>query len=105
MPLAHDRLEILQIRKLSQCVRTSDKAQIAKLVEHGIPGLIDYQGEQDLCPQVCVTVLLSINIVLQSTYRNYLFLMNLLCSQTAICNSGRDSAALCVLWYGLLQNM
>ena len=46
MPLARERLEVLQVRKLTQCVRTEDKAQIAKLVEHGIPGLINYQGEQ-----------------------------------------------------------
>ena len=45
MPLAHDRLEVLQVRKLVQCVRTGDKAQITKLVQHGISGLINYQGE------------------------------------------------------------
>ena len=44
MPLAQDRLEVLQVRKLVQCVRTGDKAQITKLVQHGISGLINYQG-------------------------------------------------------------
>jgi ankyrin repeat protein len=43
MPLPHDRLEVLQVRKLVQCVRTGDKAQITKLVQHGISGLINYQ--------------------------------------------------------------
>lgn len=48
MPLAHGTLEVLQVRKLTQCVRTADNVQIAKLVEHGIPGLINYQGERSL---------------------------------------------------------
>lgn len=45
MPVAESRLEILQVRKLIQCVRLKDSAQIAKLVQLGIPGLINYQGE------------------------------------------------------------
>lgn len=45
MPVAESRLEILQARKLIQCVRLKDSAQIAKLVQLGIPGLINYQGE------------------------------------------------------------
>ena len=45
MPLAVTRLEILQVRKLIQCVRQQDSAQIAKLVEMGIYGVIDYQGK------------------------------------------------------------
>lgn len=45
MPLATTRLEILQVRKLIQCVRQQDSAQIAKLVELGIYGVIDYQGK------------------------------------------------------------
>ena len=45
MPLARDRLEVLQVRKLVQCVRVGDKVQIAKLVEHGISGLVNYQGD------------------------------------------------------------
>ena len=56
MPLAVTRLEILQVRKLIQCVRQQDSAQIAKLVELGIYGVIDYQGKciyfQYLC-QMC----------------------------------------------------
>ena len=44
MPLATSRLEILQVRKLIQCVREQDSPQIAKLVELGIYGVIDYQG-------------------------------------------------------------
>lgn len=46
MPLAEDRLEILQVRKLIQCVRTADQPQIAKLVDLGIAGLVNYQGRQ-----------------------------------------------------------
>ena len=45
MPLAESRLEVLQVRKLIQCVRLQDSDQIAKLVQLGIPGLINYQGE------------------------------------------------------------
>lgn len=45
MPLAATRLEVLQVRKLIQCVRQQDSNQIAKLVELGIFGVIDYQGK------------------------------------------------------------
>ena len=44
MPLARSRLEILQVRKLIQCVRSQDVAQINKLVEMGINELVNYQG-------------------------------------------------------------
>ena len=44
MPLARSRLEILQIRKLIQCVRSQDVAQIIKLIQMGIDGLVNYQG-------------------------------------------------------------
>eukprot|EP00731_Ephydatia_muelleri_P024470 Em0016g741a len=43
MPLARSRLEILQIRKLIQCVRSQDIAQIIKLIQMGIDGLVNYQ--------------------------------------------------------------
>ena len=46
MPLAESRLEILQVRKLIQCVRAEDSVQIAKLVHLGIPGLVNYQGKR-----------------------------------------------------------
>ena len=46
MSLAATRLEILQVRKLIQCVRQQDSTQIAKLVELGIFGVINYQGKQ-----------------------------------------------------------
>ena len=45
MPLASTRLEILQVRKLIQCVREKDSAQIAKMAELGIHGLMNCQGE------------------------------------------------------------
>lgn len=45
MPLAKSRLEVLQVRKLIQCVRTQDSTQIAKMAEQGIYGLLNYQGE------------------------------------------------------------
>jgi len=44
MPLAQSRLEILQVRKLINCVRMKEAAAIRKLVENGIHGLINYQG-------------------------------------------------------------
>lgn len=44
MPLAVTRLELLQVRKLIQCVRQQDLTQIAKLVELGIEKLVNYQG-------------------------------------------------------------
>ena len=45
MPLAADRLEILQVRKLIQCVREGDTAQIAKMAEKGVAGVLDLQGK------------------------------------------------------------
>lgn len=44
MPLALSRLEVLQVRKLIQCVREKENAQIAKMAELGIDGLLNYQG-------------------------------------------------------------
>jgi Holliday junction resolvasome RuvABC DNA-binding subunit len=44
MPLAVTRLEILQVRKLIQCVREKDVAQITKMADIGIDGLMNYQG-------------------------------------------------------------
>ena len=45
MPVAATRLEILQLRKLIQCVRTKDDAQVTKMAEVGIEGLLNFQGE------------------------------------------------------------
>ena len=44
MPIVTTRLEILQVRKLIQCVRNQDSSQIEKMVAQGIPGLINFQG-------------------------------------------------------------
>ena len=55
MPLAATRLEILQVRKLIQCVRQQDSTQIAKLVELGIFGVINYQGESLCINKECST--------------------------------------------------
>lgn len=44
MPLAVTKLEILQVRKLIQCVRQEDSHQITKMAELGIDKLLDYQG-------------------------------------------------------------
>lgn len=44
MPLAATRLEVLQVRKLIQCVREKDAQQIAKMAEKGIEGLLNLQG-------------------------------------------------------------
>lgn len=45
MPLAKTRLEVVQVRKLIQCVRTQDGPQIAKMAEQGVHGLLNCQGE------------------------------------------------------------
>ncbi|XP_071963707.1 ankyrin repeat and EF-hand domain-containing protein 1-like [Antedon mediterranea] len=42
MPVAQTRLEVLQIHKLLQCVRTKDTDQIEKLCSHGVQHLINY---------------------------------------------------------------
>ena len=54
MPLATSRLEVLQVRKLIQCVRQQDSPQIAKLVELGIYGVVDYQGTCIINTQVLI---------------------------------------------------
>lgn len=45
MPLAATRLEIMQVRKLLQCVREKDTEQIAKMAEVGVSDILNYQGE------------------------------------------------------------
>ena len=42
MPIAKDQVEILQVKKLLQCVRTEDYDQINKLCEKGVKYLINY---------------------------------------------------------------
>jgi ankyrin repeat protein len=42
MPVAQDRVEELQIKKLLHCVRTEDYPQIKKLCEKGVDLLINY---------------------------------------------------------------
>ncbi|KAL8611118.1 hypothetical protein ACOMHN_064408 [Nucella lapillus] len=42
MPKAVSRLEVMQVCKLLQCVRTKDKEQAEKLFSNGIPNLINY---------------------------------------------------------------
>ena len=49
MPLAKSRLEILQVRKLIQCVRDRDVPQIEKMAELGLLGVLDFQGVCVLC--------------------------------------------------------
>lgn len=44
MPIAKTRLEVLQVRKLIQCVRERDGSQIDKMVELGLPNIVDLQG-------------------------------------------------------------
>ena len=44
MPLANDRLAKLQVLKLIQAVRDKDHEQIRKLVDHGLPDLVNYSG-------------------------------------------------------------
>lgn len=47
MPVAGDRLQTLQVCKLLQCVREKDMNQITKLINHGIPYLINYNDAND----------------------------------------------------------
>ncbi|CAH8515890.1 unnamed protein product [Heterobilharzia americana] len=42
MPIANSRLERLQLKKLLQCINGKDLDQIKKLVEHGVPNIINY---------------------------------------------------------------
>ena len=44
MPIADDRLSKLQTLKLIQAVNNKDIDQIRKLVDYGIPNLINYSG-------------------------------------------------------------
>lgn len=48
MSVAGTRLEILQVRKLIQCVRDADTTQISKIVELGVPNIVNYQGNDTL---------------------------------------------------------
>lgn len=48
MSVAATRLEILQVRKLIQCVRDADTTQISKIVELGVPNIVNYQGSYNL---------------------------------------------------------
>lgn len=57
MPLAKTELEILQVRKLIQCVRDQDNPSITKMIELGIPNLVNYQGKLvPSCVQYSTTV-------------------------------------------------
>ena len=44
MPVANDRLAKLQVLKLIQAVRDKDHEQIRKLVDQGLPDLVNYSG-------------------------------------------------------------
>ena len=47
MPIAKDPVEILQVKKLLQCVRKEDYSQISKLCEKGVNYLINYNEPID----------------------------------------------------------
>lgn len=47
MPIAEKRLEKLQICKLLQCVREKDMVQIQKLINHGVPHLINFNDANE----------------------------------------------------------
>jgi ankyrin repeat protein len=47
MPVAQDRVEELQIKKLLHCVRTEDYLQIKKLCDKGVELLINYNEPID----------------------------------------------------------
>ncbi len=44
MPIATNRLEELQVKKLIQCVREGDSSQIEKMIELGLPDIVNLQG-------------------------------------------------------------
>ena len=44
MPVANDRLAKLQVLKLIQAVRDKDHEQIRKLVDQGLPDLVNFSG-------------------------------------------------------------
>ncbi|ELU14970.1 hypothetical protein CAPTEDRAFT_153089 [Capitella teleta] len=47
MPVAQTRLETLQVCKLLQCVREEDRTQVEKLINNGVPHLINYNEPGD----------------------------------------------------------
>ncbi|XP_072031520.1 ankyrin repeat and EF-hand domain-containing protein 1-like [Amphiura filiformis] len=47
MPVAQTRLEILQVHKFLQCVRTGNKEQIEKLVNNGVPHLVNFSEPKE----------------------------------------------------------
>lgn len=53
MPVACSHLERLQLRKMLQCVRDSNEEQLAKIVLHGVPNIINYND-----PEVGITPLI-----------------------------------------------
>ncbi|XP_019849609.1 PREDICTED: ankyrin repeat and EF-hand domain-containing protein 1-like isoform X1 [Amphimedon queenslandica] len=61
MPLASNELEILQVRKLIYCTREQDKAQILKLLEGGIPNLVNYQDPNNGTTALHVAVTLNLD--------------------------------------------
>ena len=54
MPTAKTRLEQLQVRKLLSCVLKEDKKQIEKLIEYGIPNLLNYIEESEEGQGICM---------------------------------------------------
>jgi ankyrin repeat protein len=66
MPLAETELEIHQVRKLIQCVREQQTSSIDKLIELGIPNLVNYQDPGNGCTALHVAVTVNLeNIVSQ----------------------------------------
>lgn len=47
MPKAKTRLEVLQVSTLLKCVYTGDQIQIKKIIESGVPDIINYQEPKD----------------------------------------------------------
>ena len=71
MPLAMDRLEVLQVRKLIQCVRTHDTTQISKMAEQGVPGVLDIQGESVLLVIIHCIIVYALAVVLLMAEYHY----------------------------------
>ena len=64
MPIAENRLERLQVLKLLQSVRSEDVEQIEKLVNNGIPNLINFSGILHLQLRIIIIFVSNFHLVL-----------------------------------------
>lgn len=64
MPVADERLSSLQVLKLLQAVHNKDTDNIRKLVQHGLPNLVNYAGKKKLCHSLIIFLLGYFNVLL-----------------------------------------